>query len=97
MHVLRSLRLPSVALHVVECTLLRGFDSFRAHQIYSSEMNSLQVSEQFSGGRSTFFCCPLGRQLRRILVVNAVKIAGGIDDQLRREDQPVRAVVVETM
>jgi len=60
-------------------------------------MNSLQVSEQFSGGRSTFFCCPLGRQLRRILVVNAVKIAGGIDDQLRREDQPVRAVVVETM
>jgi len=29
---LRSLKLPSIALHVVEFTFLCGFDSFRAHQ-----------------------------------------------------------------
>src|SRR5271157_1672294 len=32
LHVLRTLKLPSVALHVVECTFQRGFDSFRSHQ-----------------------------------------------------------------
>ena len=35
LHVLRSLKLPSVALHVVECTFQRGFDSFRAHHLLS--------------------------------------------------------------
>ena len=37
LHVLRSLKLPSVALHVVECTFQRGFDSFRAHQPLKSK------------------------------------------------------------
>src|ERR1019366_3399114 len=30
-HVLRSSKVPSVALYLVECTFQRGFDSFRAH------------------------------------------------------------------
>jgi len=33
LHVLRSSKAPSVALYPVECTLLRGFDSFRAHHL----------------------------------------------------------------
>ena len=32
LQVLRTSKAPSVALYCVECTLLRGFDSFRAHQ-----------------------------------------------------------------
>jgi len=35
-HVLTSLKLPSVALYVVECTFQGGFDSFRAHQLFYS-------------------------------------------------------------
>ena len=34
LHVLRSSKTPSDALHLVECALLRGFDSFRAHHLF---------------------------------------------------------------
>jgi hypothetical protein len=34
LHVLRSLKLPSVALYLVESTFQRGFDSFRAHHSF---------------------------------------------------------------
>ena len=42
LHVLRSLKLPSVALHVVECTFQRGFDSFRAHHLLSITYDDFQ-------------------------------------------------------
>ena len=44
LHVLRSSKAPSVALYRVECTLLRGFDSFRAHHLVSMSYRELRLS-----------------------------------------------------
>jgi hypothetical protein len=34
-HVLRSLKLPSVALYIVETTFARGFESYSAHDLFN--------------------------------------------------------------
>src|ERR1035437_2335144 len=63
LHVLRSLKLPSVSLHPVECTFQRGFDSFRAHHPLRSmtyRLNHLSIRS------SHFVTCASGTEHCRL-------------------------------
>jgi hypothetical protein len=66
LHVFTALKLPSVALYLVEFTFQRGFDSFRApHPTHSLSISCVGV--HFASRKAVFAMCaelyPLSREI----------------------------------